>query len=85
MTRNELPERWREAWRPMELLPLGNKPDHMLQDWLEELCFDKKKNADLTRDNMFKVGELVRRMLRFEPSERASAKGIIHDAWFKGN
>ena len=48
------------------------------------MYFDGERNKDLTREDILKVGELVRRMLRYEPSMRASAREILQDPWFKG-
>ncbi|OCL14021.1 hypothetical protein AOQ84DRAFT_394724 [Glonium stellatum] len=62
----------------------GEKSGNTLQEWLEEIYFDGERNKDLTREDILKVGELVRRMLRFEPSMRASARDILQDPWFKG-
>lgn len=54
-----------------------------LQEWLEQMYFDDVKRVDFTRRDIAKVGELVRRMLRFEPGERALAREILEDAWFE--
>ena len=79
-----LPERWQQTWRAMDSASPGEKSDCTLQEWLEEMYFDGERNEDLTREDILKVGELVRRMLRFEPSARASAREILQDSWFKG-
>ena len=52
-----------------------------LQEWLEEVYFDDEKNADFSRADIAKVGELVKRLLRLEPMARASAKEILEDSW----
>ena len=84
MTSDEMPERWQQTWRSMDSASPGEKSGYMLQEWLEEMYFDRERNEDLTREDILKVGELVRRMLRFEPSVRASAREILQDSWFKG-
>ena len=84
MASDELPERWQQIWRVMDSASPGEKSGYTLQEWLEEMYFDGERNEDLTREDILKVGELVRRMLRFEPSLRASAREILQDSWFKG-
>ncbi|KAI0809592.1 kinase-like protein [Xylaria sp. FL0064] len=79
-----LPERWQQTWRAMDSASPGEKSGYTLQEWLEEVYFDGERNEDLTREDILKVGELVRRMLRFEPSMRASAREILQDPWFRG-
>ncbi|KAF1971302.1 kinase-like protein [Bimuria novae-zelandiae CBS 107.79] len=79
-----LPERWQQKWREMGSTSPGEMSGYTLQGWLEEMYFDEERNEDLSREDISKVGELVRRMLRFEPSNRASASEILRDPWFKG-
>jgi hypothetical protein len=62
----------------------GEKSGYTLQEWLEEMYFDGERNEDLTREDILKIGELVRKMLRFEPSMRVSAREVLQDPWFKG-
>lgn len=84
MASDGLPERWQQKWPAMDSESPGEKSGYTLQEWLEEMYFDGERNEDLTREDILKVGELVRRMLRFEPSLRASAREILQDSWFKG-
>jgi hypothetical protein len=60
------------------------KSGYTLQEWLEEMYFDGGRNDDLTQEDILKVGKLVRSMLQFEPSKRASAEEMLQDSWFKG-
>lgn len=82
-TSDELPERWQQTWRAMGGASSGEKSSYTLQKWLEKMYFDGERNEDLTRKDIFQVGELVRRMLLLEPAMRASAKEILQDSWFK--
>ncbi|KAF2789430.1 hypothetical protein K505DRAFT_253397, partial [Melanomma pulvis-pyrius CBS 109.77] len=84
MASDGLPERWHQTWRAMDSASPGEKSGSTLQEWLEEMYFDGERNEDLTREDILKVGELVGRMLRFEPSMRASAREILQDPWFSG-
>jgi serine/threonine-protein kinase SRPK3 len=79
---DDLPERWRQKWRAMDSAWTGEKTENSLQAWLEETYFDGVRNQDLTREDIGNVGALVRRLLRFEPSTRASAQEILEDPWF---
>ncbi len=83
-TGNELPQRWQPAWRAMED---ANKMEfgqtHKLQEWLKEVYFDRDMEVSLTREDIVKVGKLVRKLLRLEPLERASARDLLQDSWFQ--
>jgi serine/threonine-protein kinase SRPK3 len=59
----------------------GDPTENNLQGLLEETYFDGDRNEDLTHEGIVKVGALVRRLLRFEPSTRASAQEILQDPW----
>ena len=71
------------AWRAMMSIEARGESVQPLQKWLNEVYFDGKREAELTQEDIMKVGELVRRMLRLEPSARASAEQILQDPWFR--
>ena len=79
---DELPDRWQQAWDNMTNASLGEISRCTLQEWLDEMYFDGERNEELSREAILKVGELVRRMLLFEPSKRASARELLQDSWF---
>ena len=79
---DELPDRWQQAWDNMTNASLGEISRCTLQEWLDEMYFDGERNGELSREAILKVGELVRRMLLFEPSKRASARELLQDSWF---
>ncbi|CAO2651848.1 Nn.00g001310.m01.CDS01 [Neocucurbitaria sp. VM-36] len=79
---DEFAKRWQKKWQTMESTWTGDKTGISLQEWLEETYFDGVRKEDLTREDIVKVGALVRRLLRFEPSTRASAEEILQDPWF---
>ncbi|KAF2420196.1 kinase-like protein [Tothia fuscella] len=83
MANDELPERWQQTWRAMDSASPGEKSGYTLQEWLEEMYFDGERNDDLTREDILKVGKLVRSILQFEPAKRASAEELLQDSWFK--
>ena len=57
-------------------------PEQALQQWLEEVYFDDgRKKAELSLEDVRKVGELVRKMLWFEPSSRETASRLLTDTW----
>jgi serine/threonine-protein kinase SRPK3 len=80
---DELPERWQQKWRAMDSAWTGDQTENDLQEWLEETYFDGVRREDLTREEISQVGALVRSLLRFEPSTRASAQEVLQDPWVK--
>jgi len=80
---DELPERWHQKWRTMDSRWIGDKTENTFQEWLETTYFDGARKEDLTREKILKVGALLRRLLRFEPSTRTSAQEILQDPWFR--
>lgn len=80
---DELPTRWLPKWQAMNNIRPEEKKEITLQGWLEEVYFDGERSEDLTREDIVKVGALVRRLMRFEPSARASAREILEDPWFE--
>lgn len=83
---DELPDRWREKLDAMGMGRTGSTSDTpcTLLDWLEDIYFDDNKVSEFTRQDIARVCELVTRMLKFEPSSRASAKEITDHPWFGG-
>lgn len=53
-----------------------------LHEWLEEVYFDGRRTPGLTREDITRLGEIIRSLLCFEPSVRASARQILDDPWF---
>ena len=80
---DELPGRWQQKWRTMDNEWTGDETENNLQEWLEETYFDGVRKEDLTREDIVKVGALVRKLLRFEPSTRTSAQEVLQNPWFQ--
>lgn len=80
-----LPPRWQGKWQAMQegLSHSDEEDSYTLQGWLEEVYFDDCKHSDFTRDDIAKVGKLIERLLKFEPSLRATASDVLADAWFE--
>ena len=78
-----LPERWQNEWDAMKG-GASCETGATLQAWLEETYIDEDKKQDLTTQDIKMLGGIVARMLRFEPSTRASARVILNDPWFRG-
>lgn len=57
-------------------------PGPSFQEWLEEMYFDSDRKETLSREDIVQLGEIIGRLLRFEPSSRASARDILDDPWF---
>jgi serine/threonine protein kinase len=82
-TDDYLPERWHEKYRAIVGEWTGERSVNGLQKWLEEIYFDSGKRQYFTRQDIVKVGKIVSSLLRFEPSERASADEVLRDPWFE--
>ncbi|KAJ5772948.1 hypothetical protein N7457_007844 [Penicillium paradoxum] len=84
MASDDLPARWQQKWNEMNTGDDTNTEStgHNLQEWLEEVYFDGCQSPDLTRDDILKLGQIIGRLLKFEPSARASAREILDDPWF---
>ncbi|TRX97280.1 hypothetical protein FHL15_002074 [Xylaria flabelliformis] len=81
---DELPDRWEAKWQNMKKkLSHDDEEPCTLQEWLEEVYFDPDRRCELTKQDIAKIYDLVRRLLRFEPSLRSTAKDIANDPWFR--
>lgn len=81
-----LPDRWQEIWKTMKVtedVSWINETPLTLEQWLEEIYFDEERVTEFTKEDIDKIGELVRRMMRYEPSSRALAHQILDDPWFE--
>ncbi|KAF2630634.1 hypothetical protein BU25DRAFT_334303 [Macroventuria anomochaeta] len=95
-TGDRMPDRWQKEWQVMDTArrvelekwyveiatPPFEEPLHTLQTWLENIHLDEERKQDLSRNDIQQVGELVRGILRLEPTARASARDIVQDPWF---
>lgn len=79
MASDTVPVRWRDSPEYLDSEVSG----YTLQQWLDESYFDGERKEDLTRDDIVKLGQIIGRLLRFEPSSRASAREILNDDWFR--
>lgn len=83
MASDDLPKRWQKIWDTMDKGDVtAESPGPNLHEWLEEVYFDGRRTPDLTREDITKLGEIIGRLLCFEPSARASARQILDDPWF---
>jgi hypothetical protein len=82
---DKLPDRWEEKWQGLrkKLSDEDDDTHRTLHEWLEEVYFDEDRHCELTKQDAAKIGELVERMLKFEPSSRSPAKDIANDSWFR--
>jgi serine/threonine protein kinase len=78
-------ERWQPAWNAIikekerDGAPEFGKP---LQDLLKQQYRSGPKDTELNEEELFKFGEIIRRLLRLDPAARASAREILQDPWF---
>lgn len=91
---DQLPQRWTELVKRLGQSSSGPEArdgekneeatdSQTLQQWLEEVYFNEDKKAELNREDVRKVGDLVGRLLYFEPSLRANASSLLEDPWLK--
>lgn len=83
LSSDKLPDRWEGKWKAMAKATSNDSTPYTLQRWMEEVYFDEDKRSEFTKEDIAKICELVGRMLRFEPSTRASANTILEDSWFE--
>ena len=83
MASDNLPERWQEVWDTMNAKDgiTTERSGPNLQEWLEEVYFDCSQSADLTKEDIVKLGHIIGRLLHFELSARVSARQILDDPW----
>jgi hypothetical protein len=77
-----IPPRWQTTWQAMIKDSDHEDDPYTLQEWLEEVYFRSDKVPEFTAGDVAQVGELISRMLKFEPSRRATANDILTSAWF---
>ncbi|KAL5355294.1 kinase-like domain-containing protein [Aspergillus floccosus] len=83
ITNEVLPEKWLDQWRTMSGDCTAEAAGPVLQDWLEEMYFDGGRRADLTYEDIVRLRRIISKLLRLEPSARASVKEILNDPWFR--
>jgi hypothetical protein len=84
---DRLPERWKtklQVWQE-NLTSQDDDEKWTLREWLEGVYFDQRGRGDseFTAEDVVKVAELTRRMLRFESWQRVTAKDVLDDGWFQ--
>ncbi|KAF4463879.1 CMGC SRPK kinase [Fusarium albosuccineum] len=77
-----LPSRWQTKWETMQKCLSEEDDSYTLQEWLEEVYFDDLKHTEFTKEDIASVARLIDRMLKFEPSLRATASDTLADVWF---
>ncbi|KAF2157318.1 kinase-like protein [Myriangium duriaei CBS 260.36] len=85
LVRDDFPARWKAQRAALDQpdSSLSSASASSLQQWLALLYFDREQTPDFSRDEIAQAGDLVARLMRFEPEKRASAEEILRDPWFK--
>ncbi|VUC36442.1 unnamed protein product [Clonostachys rosea] len=78
-----LPPRWELKWKAMAENLSREEESLTLHQWLEEVYFDGNKHPEFSVEDIAKVAELISKMLRFEPSKRATASQLLTHDWFR--
>jgi hypothetical protein len=71
LTNEPLPEIWLGLWEMMSGEVVAENSKTRLQKWLEEMYFDGGRKADLTGQDIARLGHIIQKLLCFEPSARA--------------
>lgn len=82
LTSDALPKRWEDKWPAKEAASMSGTTEHTLQSWLEKVYLEDNKHKYFSQKDIEKVGEIVGRLLVFEPNARASADDVLRDPWF---
>lgn len=85
MASDALPTRWEDLFETMNTGSAEETSGPSLQEWLEEMYFDGERKETLSREDVVQLGRIIGRLLRFEPSSRASARDILDDPWFSSS
>ncbi|CVK98207.1 related to dis1-suppressing protein kinase dsk1 [Fusarium mangiferae] len=80
---DELPSRWQAKWQAMQGTPTQPDDGLKLHSRLEEVYFDTDKKPEFTKNDTKRAAELIARLMRFEPSLRASPNEILAESWFQ--
>ncbi|KAF4996624.1 hypothetical protein FGRMN_4370 [Fusarium graminum] len=82
LTSDELPSRWQAKWRAMREDVPQIDGDFTLHKWLEEVYFDNDKQAEFTAEEIARIAEATARMLKLDPSLRATPGEILAHNYF---
>lgn len=81
---DELPDRWRQAWRKMDDSKPYAYPDDPFQTLLDLAYYSRGREcAEIDGKKLRQIGDIISRMLYFESSSRATAEEILCDPWFQ--
>ncbi|KAL2862713.1 kinase-like domain-containing protein [Aspergillus lucknowensis] len=80
---DDFPRRWQEmadtVYKKEEAETESPGPN--LHEWLQEVYFERSITPDLDKADIERLGQIIARLLRFEPSTRASAREVLEDQW----
>jgi hypothetical protein len=77
LTSDELLSRWQAKWHAMEEDVPQIDGDFTLHKWLEGVYFDNGNQAEFTAEEIARIAEAIARMLKLEPSLRATPGEIL--------
>ncbi|KAI0107101.1 kinase-like domain-containing protein [Nemania sp. FL0031] len=81
---DKLPERWEAKAQEMKkAVKFPDEPPPTFHEMVEKAYFYRDRRPELSKQDLTKIGDLIGRMLRYEPSERPSAKEILSDPWWQ--
>jgi serine/threonine-protein kinase SRPK3 len=68
----------------LTLLEPVNEIKYNLEQLLQELYFDPDRAAYFSQQDITRLAGLIGKLLRYDPSSRATAAEISSDDWFRG-
>lgn len=78
-----------EKWRAEANTIIGNCKDDIdggsLTDWLCEVYFNSERRLDFTEENIRRLGDLLTKMMCYQPEQRLSTQDILSHEWFAKN
>lgn len=83
LTSDKLPSRWQAKWNAMQEAAPQKDEGFTLQKWLEETYFGNDKQAEFTTEEIARIAETIARMLKLEPSLRATPSEVLAQDWFQ--
>lgn len=83
LTSDELPSRWQAKWHAMQKNTPQKDGGFTLQKWLEETYSWNDRQAEFTEEEITRMAEAIARMLKLEPSLRATPSEILAQNYFQ--
>jgi hypothetical protein len=78
-----LPDRWKSTYEGSWEVE-DEEEASTLEEWLLLVYSDHKADTDYSTEELDALPSVLRKLMRFEPSERLEADRVLQDPWFGG-